>query len=349
MGSLRSIAGLLVLACALAWGATVARAETRPAPQTGEFLGAKKTEYPAWFKESFLEFSEDVREAAQSGKRIMVLFHQDGCPYCNALVEHNLSQKDIESKVRDHFDVVALNMWGDRDVVSMEGQTYTEKTFASALKVQFTPTVMFFDENGGVVLRIDGYLPPQKFKLALDYVADRKETEMTYREYLALHAQPSSTGKLRHQSFFAAPPHDLSKNGPPRPLAVFFEQKQCPNCDILHEHVLTDADTRAVVERFRTVQLDMWSDTPVVTPAGQSTTAVEWAKALDVKYAPTIVLFDRGEEVIRSEAFFKIFHTQSIFDYVISRAYRDEPSFQRYLSARAEHIREQGRIVDIWR
>ena len=348
MRPLRQISSLLFCALAVLWVTSGVRAETK-APRMGEFLGAKKTEYPAWFKESFLEFADDVREAARAGKRIMVMFHQDGCPYCNALVEHNLSQKDIEQQVRDHFDVVAVNMWGDRDVVSVDGQTYSEKNFASALKVQFTPTLMFFDENGGVVLRIDGYLPPQKFKLALDYVAGRKESEMTYREYLALHARPAGAGTLRTESFFAPPPYDFSGDASGQPLAVFFEQTQCPNCETLHEHVLKDSETRAVIERVRSVQLDMWSDTPVVTPAGEHTTAGAWAKALDVKYAPTIVLFDRGTEVIRSEASFKIFHTQSIFDYVASGAYQKEPSFQRYISARAEHIREQGRDVDIWR
>jgi len=88
-------------------------------------------------------FEDDIAEAAAAGKRLLLVFHQDGCPYCNALVERNLSQKDIEQKVRKHFDVVAINMWGDRDVLTVGGEQYTEKTFAAALKVQFTPTLIF--------------------------------------------------------------------------------------------------------------------------------------------------------------------------------------------------------------
>ena len=56
-----------------------------------------------------------------------------------------------------------------------------------------------------------------------------------------------------------------------------------------------------------------------------------------------------GREVIRWESSFRVFHTQGMFDYVSSGAYRSEPSFQRFLSARAEHIRETGRDVNIWR
>ena len=96
----------------------------------GKFLGVKPTEYPDWFKESFLDFNEDVAEAAAAGKRLMVLFHQDGCPYCNAVVEQNLAQKDIETIVKKKFDVIALNMWGSREIATIGGKTYTEKTFA---------------------------------------------------------------------------------------------------------------------------------------------------------------------------------------------------------------------------
>ena len=53
--------------------------------------------------------------------------------------------------------------------------------------------------------------------------------------------------------------------------------------------------------------------------------------------------------MIRSEAFFKVFHTQSIFDYVLTGAYKREPSFQRYISERADQKRETGQDVDIWR
>ncbi len=93
----------------------------------------------------------------------------------------------------------------------------------------------------------------------------------------------------------------------------------------------------------------MWADTPVVTPSGESTTAKEWARSLGLHYAPSIVLFDRaGKEVMRSGAYLRTFHLQSVFDYVLSGSYGEEPSFQRYISARADHLREQGIDVDLW-
>ena len=96
------------------------------------------------------------------------------------------------------------------------------------------------------------------------------------------------------------------------------------------------------------IQLDIWSQTPVTTPNGKVTTASEWAKTLDVKYAPSMVFFDTsGKEVFRIEAYLKSFHVQSILDYVSSAAYKEEPSFQRYIEARADHLREQGVKINI--
>ena len=51
---------------------------------------------------------------------------------------------------------------------------------------------------------------------------------------------------------------------------------------------------------------------------------------------------------MRIDAFLKTFHFQSVYAYVLEQAYIDEPSFQRYISARAEHLREAGYDTDIW-
>lgn len=330
--------------------ATSALAAESAGKEKGKFIGAKPTEYPKWFKESFLDFNEDVAEASAAGKRLMVLFHQDGCPYCNVMVERNLSQKEIETTVRKNFDVIALNMWGDREIATIGGQKYTEKSFAAALKVQFTPTVLFFNEEGKVILRLNGYLPPPAFKVAIDYVVNKQETKMAYQDYMAKHLKKSEGGKLINEDFFLSPPYNLAnsvKNK--KPFAIFFEQKDCPACETLHTQVLTSKEVREAIKDFDVIQVDMWSDTSILMPGGVKADARQLAKQLDVKYAPSIVIFnEHGKEIIRSEAFFKVFHTRGLFTYVSSGSYAKEPSFQRYLSGLAHDIQASGKNVDIW-
>ena len=316
----------------------------------GKFYGVKQTKYPDWFKQSFFDLKEDVNEAAQAGKRVMLLFTQPGCPYCNTLVEHNLAQKDIQDTMRKYLDVIQINLWGDIEITDIDGKRYSEKNFAVAKKVQFTPTILFLDEKGNTVLRLNGYLPPDRFKVALDFVTQKKEKETTYQQFQTAHRPAKMHGALHEETFFHKAPFDLQPSAVGgQSLAVFFEQSDCPDCDTLHGKVLSDKDIRASLGRYHAIQLDMWSQTALTTPDGKKTTARDWAQALDVKYAPTVVVFNEsGQEIIRSEAMFKVFHTRGIFDYVSSGGYREQPSFQRWLSARAEALREQGQDVDIW-
>ena len=148
-----TLAGLLLVSGA--WAATTSdQTGAASTIKQGQFLGAKDSPHPSWFKESFLDLEEDVREAAAANKRLIIYFYQEGCPYCNQLVEHNFAQRDIVDKVRGQFELVALNMWGDREVVTVAGGSYTEKELATALKVQYTPTLLFFNEKGKVILRL---------------------------------------------------------------------------------------------------------------------------------------------------------------------------------------------------
>jgi len=121
-----------------------------------------------------------LRTVSAEGKRLMLVFHQSGCPYCNAFVERNLAQKDIEETLKTKFDVIELNMWGDREVVSVGGETYSEKEFAKALNVQFTPTIVFLNEQGKLALRLNGYYGPDRFRLALEYVTNKMEEQQAF-------------------------------------------------------------------------------------------------------------------------------------------------------------------------
>ncbi len=322
-----------------AWGA-VKKAELR---------GVGEVEVPGWFKNSFLDLREDVREATANGKRLFIYFGQKGCPYCAELFNNNFSQKHIVDYTRKHFDAIEINLWGDRDMTDFSGKAFTEKTFAANLKVWFTPTILFFNEQNETVLRINGYYPPHQFLAALKYVAEKQEKKMPFREYYAKLAPPPAAGKLHKQSFFAKPPYNLAKLKPDKPIAVFFEQKDCASCDRLHNNIFKQAATLEQVKRFKVIQLDRWSNAPVVTLDGRKTTARKWADELNIAYVPTAVLFVDGEEAIRIEAFLKAFHVQSVLDYAASRAYKRQPSLQRFIRMRADHLREQGVVVDLWK
>jgi len=128
---------------------------------------AQTSEVPDWFAESFLEFPQDVKEAARDGKRLMLYFWQDGCPSCRKLKETTLADRAIVEETRRHFVPVALDVYGEREVQWTDGRTMREKTLARELNVRGTPTLLFLDEKGAVVLRRVGYVPAERFRAAL--------------------------------------------------------------------------------------------------------------------------------------------------------------------------------------
>lgn len=142
-----------LVALALAFAAIAARAQTQ--------------EVPDWFPESFLEFPQDVKEAARDGKRLMLYFWQDGCPYCRKMKETTLADRAIVDQVRAKFVPVALNIYGERELVWTDGRTMREKELARGLGIRGTPTLIFLDENGVEVARRIGYVAPDPFTALL--------------------------------------------------------------------------------------------------------------------------------------------------------------------------------------
>lgn len=305
---------------------------------------------PEWFKNSFLDLREDLDEANAEGKRILFYFYQDGCPYCEKLINTNFAQRDIVAKTQKNFDVIAINMWGDRLVAEQQGQELTEKAFAVRNRIQFTPTMLFLNEKGEEALRINGYYPPHRFMAALDYVADKQENRIAFRDWLAQQQPVAASGKLHREKRFLSWPYDLQKRTGNKPLMVLFEQKECAPCDELHGEALRRMETQPLLKQLDVAVVDIWAKDKLKTPSGKSLSEKEWAKQLGIQYAPSLVFFDaQGREVFRTEAYLRPFHLQSAMEYVTSGSYKTQPEFQRYVQDRADHLREQGVDVDIWR
>lgn len=306
-------------------------------------------ETPSWFKESFLDLREDVKEATQAKHRVMLYFYQDGCPYCAKLLQDNFGQKSIADKTRQHFDVIPMNIWGDREVVDMAGQPSTEKSFAKLLRVQFTPTLLMLDEKGEVVLRLNGYTQPNKFTAALDFVGGQMEKRQPFADYLAANIKEPASGKLHSEPWLLKHPLKLApakKDG--KPLLVLFEQKECAACDELHKEAFVRSDVVTLLRKFQVAQVDLASHEKLRAPAGDELSARDWARKLDIFYTPSLVYFDsNGHEVFRVEGYLRPFHLASSLDYVSSGAYRIQPEFQRFIEARATAMREKGEQVDI--
>ena len=304
---------------------------------------------PPWFVDTFLDFREDVRDAAKDDRRLMVYFGQDGCPYCRQLMVTNFSQRRIVDKTRKHFVAVALNIWGDRETTWVDGRVMSEKALARALDVQFTPTLLFFDERMNVVARLNGYYPPHRFEAVLDYVAGKREGSETLAAYLARSTPEAASAGLNSEPFFVKAPFDLTRAAARSRWRSCSKRRRATPATNCIAKDSAESEVRALLARFDVAQFALGARTALTTPDGHGVAADAWARDLGVAYTPSMIFFDDGgREVFRIDAYLRPFHLASALDYVASGAYRSEPSFQRYLLARAERKRAAGERVDMW-
>lgn len=312
----------------------------------GKFLGGKESIKPSWFMESFLDFGEDIEELASNDKKLILYVHQANCPYCHLFVTKNLTNEKLKQKIIDNFAVVDINMFGDREVTDIDGETYTEKEYAIKHKVQFTPTLIFFDEKGKQQLRLNGYQNIKDLNTAIDYMKNDRYKLMPYKEYLV--GNQKNAILISEPDLFT-PSKNFMRGSDAKKMAIFFESDNCNKCETLHEKLLKDKETRTLLKQIDNFQVDMNSSKSIVTPQRVITKVKDWTNALNITHTPTVIFFDeKGEEIIRVESLFKNFHFQTIVDYVVSDAYKEEKEFQRYLTKRANAIREKGIDVNIW-
>ena len=337
--SLRFVLALLVAVVL----APATSAQQQPSPHA--------IEIPRWFTPSLLDIKDEIAEAARQGKRVMVYFGQDGCPYCKALMQANFAPGPIADKTKQRFVAIAINIWGDAQASWLDGVPTTEKALARKLGVQFTPTLMFFDTDGRLALRLNGYLPPERFTRVLDYVIERRDRELSLAEYLAAQSNEPALAPRAPRPYLMRAPTQLARRGAAaRPLAVLFESPGCRACAQLHDEAFARPSARRLLARFDVASLGPGAPAPLTTPDGRRTDTRAWARDLKIDLYPTLVFFDAtGREVFRFDGELRPFHVESALDYVASGAWRGEPQFQRYVQARAERLRAAGQTVDLWR
>ncbi len=296
----------------------------------------REIKHPPWFKSSFLDFSEDLTEAVAAGKRgIIIYFGQENCAYCEALMEVNFGAKDIAEYTQRHFDVIDLDIWGSREVTDFDGDRYTEQDFAAFHGTNFTPSILFYDGDKALAMRLMGYYPPYRFRAALEYVADGHYKNESFRDYLARADPPPKfdIGDLNEREFFLPPPHmlDRSRIRAQRPLLVFFEQPECHACDVLHSEPLSDPDVQVQLHKFDIVQVNMLADSPIITPEGKKTTSSAWSDDLGLFFAPTLVFFDEdGKEVFRIASVVHVYRLAKVLEYVLHRGYESGLNYQQW-------------------
>ncbi|MFC1673372.1 thioredoxin family protein [Pseudomonadota bacterium] len=128
----------------------------------------------SWFKNmSFLDLREDLAEAKEAGKGLVLLFEQPGCGSCKRLHEETLQDKGVIDYLSTNYDIIVLNMFGSKEVTDFDGEMLTEADFAEKHMTHFSPTTLFIGDDGKVVFTVPGFKNAYFYQSAFEFVADR--------------------------------------------------------------------------------------------------------------------------------------------------------------------------------
>ncbi len=110
-------------------------------------LGDDGLHKQAWFSLTFKDIAEDLADAQASGKRLAIVFEQAGCIYCSKMHETVLADPEVVDYISENYTVVQYNLYGDEEVIDLDGEVLTEKTAAAKWGIMFTPTWLFMPEE----------------------------------------------------------------------------------------------------------------------------------------------------------------------------------------------------------
>ncbi len=321
----------------------------------GKFLGASNVQMPSWFKDSFLDLKDDLIEESKKDRYVLIYFHQNGCPYCSKLVNDNFHNEKFVTKLRKNFAVIDINMWGNKEVIDWTGREFDEKSFAKFMNIQFTPSLLFLEANGNVIIRLNGYQSVAKMNIVLDYIIGKhyeKTNFANYRNSLAV-PKPLIHIELSQPSYFDTSPFILSRSKQlpaQKPLTVIFTESDCIECNKFYNEFLLKPENTKLLKKTQVVQLNLKVKQKIITPSGKKTTASNWYQSLKLTDVPAMVFFDKfGNEIIRKDAYLKHYHFESLLDYVANKGYKKYSNFQRFIEHRSTMIRQQGIDVNIWK
>jgi thioredoxin-related protein len=145
-------------------------------------------------KINWLTFEQAVAKQKKNPKKIMLDAYTTWCGPCKMLDKNTFSNPDLIDYVNKNYYAVKFNAEGN-DIVKFNGKTYTNPNFdpnktgrnsqhelSKDLGVSAYPTILFLDENAGIITPVIGYRTAQELELFLKFFKENKHKEITSKE-----------------------------------------------------------------------------------------------------------------------------------------------------------------------
>jgi len=138
-----------------------------------------------FFDLSLGDLKSELATAKESGKTgVMIMFEQEGCPFCFRMKNTILNQSEVQDYFHQHFLIFLLDIRGSLPMEDFTGRKTTEKDFSIEHRVYGTPVFDFFDLDGKLITRFPGTAKDvNEFLLLGKCVAEGSCKKMSFNAY----------------------------------------------------------------------------------------------------------------------------------------------------------------------
>ncbi|MCK9410278.1 MAG: thioredoxin fold domain-containing protein [Bacteriovoracaceae bacterium] len=134
---------------------------------------------PHWKK-----FDQGMKQAKQSGKKILIDVYTDWCGWCKKMDAATYTDKKVLNYLKKNFVVIKLNA-DDAEKINYAGRSMTPAEFSQEMGINGYPATLFLKSNGEAITLLPGYAEAKMFIHVLNFIGENHYENMKFADYLA--------------------------------------------------------------------------------------------------------------------------------------------------------------------
>ena len=129
------------------------------------------------------KFDEGMERAKNENKQILIDVYTDWCGWCKTMDAKTYTDEKIVQYLSARYVRIRLNPETDGPI-TYRGKKIEASDFVRGMGVNGYPSTAFFESDASMITLVPGFIAADEFLPILQYIAEKKYTEMSFDDFL---------------------------------------------------------------------------------------------------------------------------------------------------------------------